>query len=86
MKIDDLQDGMTVTCRTGRAGRARVEWDGPWHQERLGVWRGKHTSVTVVTLKDRSWAEGSQDDLCDDPEGGIFVVEDWYLQIKDLIP
>lgn len=85
MKISDLKDEMKVVCRTGRAGRERVEWDGDWHEETLYVARFKGEIVTI-SLRSKNWAEGSMRDFCPNPDGGTFVVEDWYLQIKDLVP
>lgn len=88
MKLEELQDGQTVQARLGRAGRTRVEWEGGFEPHTLYVQRHKG-KVIIVTLRDVSWAEGSPRDLCFDEgneEGGTFVVEDWYLQIKGLTP
>ena len=98
MKISELTNREIVIARTGRAGREAVEWK-PWTLTTLYVTRRecdlpqtmrKRTKwwhkgdLLTVTLHDRDCAEGSMADFCPDPEGGTFVVEDYYLQIRGL--
>ncbi len=81
MKLNDLQNGQIVRCRTGRAGRHAVQW-GDWRQAELYVQRHPKTgNVLIVTPKDEVWAEAGPNDLCED---GILLVEDYYLQIEGL--
>ena len=89
MKLNDLYNGIQVTCRTGRSGRTGVEWekdqDGTtWHPETLHIQKDPKGQITLITLKDRPWAEASLKDMRPGPEGAMFIVEDWYLQIMNL--
>lgn len=89
MKTGELKDGQIVECRTGRAGRDKVEWDhddlgNEWHEEYLYIARNPDGRLQTITLRGRFWAEGGMGDFSPDPEGGTFVVEDWYLQIRGL--
>lgn len=88
MKVSDLKDNMIVLARTGRAGRTCVEWEEPMGQfvpHTLYVSRDKNNELSIITLRDKVWAECGMSDLnFISPEGGEFVCEDWYLQIKGL--
>lgn len=94
MKLADLKDGQTLTVRYGRAGEHAPNW-GPWHDSKIFL-RRRETPLPkrlhnrsnapnvgdILTLTLDSWAEYGQGDYCGD---GVFVVEDYYLEIKDLI-
>ena len=96
MKISELTDNMEVTARLGRAGRTRVEWEPPangqtpnqdgWQRVVLYVQKCPKGNLQVITTRSVDWAEASMRDFSPDPEGGIFQVEDYYLQIMDLEP
>jgi len=80
MTFNDLYDDQYVKYRAGRAGQSQVEWE-PWMIGKISVQKDKRGNVSIVTLKDKNWAEASKNDLCDD---GILLVEDYYLQIEGL--
>ena len=85
MRVNDLQNDQKVRARWGRAGREGPNW-GPWRDVQLFVQRSKGR-VAVVALKDISWAECSEDDLCSpsgDLQNAYFLVEDYYLEIEGL--
>ena len=86
MKLNELNDNDIVNVRCGRAGRESVEW-GKWNNETLYVQKHNEKPV-VITLRSWPWAEAGTSDLkginYDDPQGGIIVVEDYYLQIRGL--
>lgn len=84
MKVSELTDGQRVICRTGRAGRTCVEWDGDWHEETLYIRRRPNGELLTISLRSKVWAEGDMRDYSDEPEGGCFTVEDWYLLIQGL--
>lgn len=85
MKIGELQDGQVVRARWGRAGEEDVNW-GPWKDVPLYIQRHKDR-VTCIALKDINWAEYGPDDFNPDyanPKFGVFLAEDYYLQIEGL--
>jgi hypothetical protein len=95
MKITDLKVGDVVTVRTGRAGRTSPDWSA-W-REAIIVYlvrrdlplskslQKRSTSPNIgdiISLDVEGWsAEYSQADYCGN---GLFLVEDWYLEIKEL--
>lgn len=81
MKIADLQNGQTVRCRTGRAGRTAAEY-GPWREAALYVQRNTKGRVVIITLRDGSTAEFGPENF--EPSYKEFCVEDYYLQIEGL--
>jgi len=82
MKIDELVLGQTVTARWGRAGPEDVKW-GPWKDVQLHVQKGKDSKVAIIGLKGVNWAEYGPGDYARN-NGGMFLVEDYYLQIQGL--
>jgi hypothetical protein len=81
MEIKDLQNGQVVRARKGRPGRENVCWE-PWHDVQLYVQRTSGGEICVITFADGSWAEYDPQDF--DPTYGIFLVEDYYLEIQGL--
>lgn len=95
MKLSDLKQGQTVTARHGRAGESSPNW-GPWHETQIdylvrrdqplpqGLRRRSNAPDLgdIITLAVAGWpAEYGQGDYCGQ---GLFLVEDWYLEIKEL--
>lgn len=80
MKIAELQDGQVVRARWGRAGDEDVNW-GEWTDAKLTVQRHKER-VCLITLKGVNWAEYGPEDF----NNGVFLAEDYYLQIGGLTP
>lgn len=86
MQLADLHDNQTVTYRLGRAGLSRVEWQ-PWTVGTLYVVRRSvafrhHPKNEIITLTVRGagWAEYGERDFFE----GVFMAEDYYLEIKGL--
>jgi len=78
MRMNDLQDGQIVKARWGRAGREAPEF-GPWQDISLSVHKRCGRTV-ILTIRGVEWAEYVPDDF----DGGVFVCEDYYLEIKGL--
>jgi hypothetical protein len=82
MRISDLQDNQVVRARWGRAGRTAPDF-GPWRDAPLYVQRDNKGNVVVVALRlppGEDWAEYNPRDF----QGGLFVAEDYYLEIEGL--
>lgn len=77
MNINKLKNGQIVTARWGRTGREAPEWNN-WQDAELYV-QFHNDKICIITLKNEVWAEYSPDDYDD----GIFLTEDYYLEIKD---
>lgn len=78
MKINELQDGQTVTARWGRAWPHK--WNlCPWQQAKIVVARND-SGVVAVGLADIDFAEFGLDDF----SNGAFYCEDYCLEIKGL--
>lgn len=89
MKLNDLNHGDIVRLRTGRAGRERIEWS-EWTEAALYIQKLANGQITLLTVDNGCWAEAGTSDLnCtdyDQTEGGVIMVEDYYLQISGLTP
>lgn len=95
MKLSELYDGQIVEYRLGRAGEHNVNW-GEWKTGPIVVFRrqkdykrGKtlHPAgeILILTPKNDVWAQhGEKQEFAEDTEGGYFVTEDYYMQIKGL--
>jgi len=89
MNLNSLDDNETVLARCGRAGRTGVDWNR-WQNETLYIQKDNEGNVTCPSLRSRQWAEAGRTDLenidfTDARYAGIIMVEDYYLQIMDLI-
>ena len=80
MKIDDLQNGQTVTLRLGRADRHHVDWK-PWEQSTIYIQRHEG-KVVIIAVDNKSWAEY---DPRYDYHDGLFTCEDYYMEIQGLL-
>lgn len=81
MKLQDLKNGQKVRLRTGRPGSEDVVW-GDWTERELYVLNDKLGRPAVLALKDVNWVEYAPAyDYCG---GGVFLCEDYYLQIEGL--
>lgn len=99
MTINELQDQQEVRYRLGRAGDGwstgpswkpwttgklfvnRREHDLPAAQrQRCGYWRAG--DILGLTVRDIGWAEYVQTDY---QGNGLFVAEDYYLEIEGLV-
>lgn len=95
MTLLELANGQVVTARHGRAERDGAHWED-WRQAVLYVvrrteelsnsLRKRSTSPNVgdiiTIVADGCDCEYSQGDYCGD---GVFMVEDYYLQIEGLL-
>lgn len=81
MKLDQLVHGQKYTVRCGRQGDENVKWE-PWQELALHIQREKTGKVAIIALVGKNWAEYGPDNY--ETRHGLFLVEDYYLQIKGL--
>lgn len=87
MTLNDLNNQDIVEARCGRAGRERVEWQ-PWNNICLYIQKDNGGNICLLTIQNGSWAEAGKSDIAStdysNEDGGIIMVEDYYLQILGL--
>jgi hypothetical protein len=98
MNVSDLKDGQVVRARWGRAGKEDVDW-GSWRDVELYVQmfvnkKTKEPEICAVALRNWTWAEYGPRDFIEAKDAyqngvrgapnGVFLVEDYYLEIEGL--
>jgi len=88
MRVDELQNGQAVSGRLGRYVETKdhPEW-GPWRLIPLYVHRDPSGQVVIITPSDRKdWCEYDprRDGPYNEPDGGLFECEGYYMQIEEL--
>ncbi len=76
--LDAHPDGVRALVRTGRAGRDAVEWSEPF-ESALYLQRDAAGRVCVLALRDANFAEFDPRHSEESP--GLFVIEDYYLEL-----
>ncbi len=96
MNLSELKHGESYRCRWGRAGESAPNWN-EWQSVPLFIARREQPlpkglrgrargyanvgDITTLTIETTPWAEYSQADYQGD---GVFLAEDFYLQIEAL--
>ena len=90
MTLADLQHGMEVRYRLGRAGPNNVVWQ-EWDTSTLYLRRREKVlkrsnypnvgDITELVIEGTGWASYTQSDYCGN---GVFSAEDYYLEIEGM--
>lgn len=93
MTIDSLQNGQTVTLRTGRQHEDSIVWSS-WREAPLHVMRDPESRVCLITPADEVFAEFDPRENrryskkrygdCQYLGNGRFMAEDYVLEIAGL--
>lgn len=80
MKISELQDNQYVKVRTGFPGVEDVNWES-WEDGILYVQNDRQGKPFLIGLRHKNWCEYS---VPYDFDNGIFLCENYYMQIEGL--